>query len=364
MNLLYDAARPALFLLDGEKAHTLTISALKSGLVPGPGPVTSPRLKQTLFGLEFPNPLGLAAGFDKNVEVPDAALKLGFGFAECGTVTPLPQPGNPKPRLFRLVPDRAVINRLGFNNGGHEQALARLMARSGRPGIVGINIGANKDAADRIADYVSGYERLAALASYVTVNISSPNTPGLRGLQNAGELAELLGRVTNARTRTGISRPILLKIAPDLDADAIAMIVDSCITHGIDGLIVSNTTIARPGTLTSPHRDQTGGLSGQPLFVPSTRALALASLAAKGRLPLVGAGGVSSADDAYAKIAAGARLVQLYSAMVYEGPGLPARIARGLDRRLARENITIDQLSGRDAGLWAEGPAPLHRSEQ
>lgn len=349
MSLAWRLARSALFLIDPERAHGLTIAALKSGLMPGPGPVTSPRLTQTLFGLDFPNPIGLAAGFDKNADVPDAALRLGFGFAECGTVTPLAQAGNPRPRIFRLTPDRAVVNRLGFNNAGHAAAEARLKVRLGRAGVIGINIGANKDAADRAADYVSGYRRLAGLASYVTVNISSPNTPGLRGLQDPEALADLLGRVADVRRESGVARPILLKIAPDLDAEAIAAIVEQAIVHGIDALIVSNTTIDRPATLKSPLARETGGLSGAPLFAPSTEALKHAYRAARGRLKLIGAGGVASAEDAYAKIAAGAHLVQLYSAMVYEGPHLPARIARGLDARLQSEGLTLDALRGRAA---------------
>lgn len=352
MSFAYRLIRPALFALDPERVHGLTLQILRTGLAGGQGPVTAPRLSQRLFGLDFPNPIGLAAGFDKNAEVPDAMLRLGFGFAECGTVTPLPQAGNPRPRIFRLSEDRAVINRLGFNNRGHAAAIAKLARRTGRAGTVGINLGANKDAADRTADYVTGYERLAALASYVTINISSPNTPGLRGLQNPDELADLLGRVVEARRSTAIQRPIFLKIAPDLDAEAIAAIVEACIAHGIDALIVSNTTIARPPHLRSRRATETGGLSGRPLFEPSNRALAAAFIAAAGRLPLIGAGGVASADDAYVKIAAGARLVQLYSAMVYEGPGLAARIARGLGERLVRENLTLEVLCGRDAVHW------------
>jgi len=350
--------RPALFVLDPEAAHAFTLAALHRGLAGGPGrPITSPRLRQTLFGITFPNPIGLAAGFDKNAEVPDAVLRLGFGFAECGTVTPHAQPGNPKPRIFRLTKDGAVINRLGFNNEGHDAAYRRLARRGGASGVVGINIGANKDAADRIADYVAGYERLAALASYVTVNISSPNTPGLRGLQNPAELADLLGRVTDARRRSGVARPIFLKIAPDLDHDAVTAIVEASIDAGIDALIVSNTTIARPQTLSSRHAGETGGLSGRPLLGPSTRMLALAFRAAKGRLALIGAGGVASGDDAYAKIAAGARLVQLYTAMVFEGPGLPARIAKELDALLQRDGLSVGALCGRDAGRCADAPA-------
>ena len=351
--MLYRLARPFVFLLDPEAAHGLSIRALRAGLSGGRGPHAGARLRQTLFGLDFPNPIGLAAGYDKNAEAVDAALRLGFGFVECGTLTPRPQAGNPRPRLFRLTPDRAVINRMGFNNDGHEAAAARLGARAGRGGIVGVNIGANKDAVDRAGDYVAGYERLAALASYVTINISSPNTPGLRGLQNPAELAELLGRVTEARAASGVPRPILLKIAPDLDDDAIHAIVGACVAFGIDGLIVSNSTIDRPASLTSPLRGEAGGLSGRPLLKPSTRALAVAWRAAEGRLPLVGAGGVASAEDAYAKIAAGARLVQLYSAMVYEGPGLAARVARGLERLLEKEGLDVASLCGRDAAKWA-----------
>ncbi len=353
MILPYPLLRPALFALEPERVHALTIGALKAGLAGGPGEITSPRLKQMLFGLEFPNPLGLAAGFDKNAEAPDAELKLGFGFVECGTVTPKPQAGNPKPRIFRLKKDRAVINRLGFNNEGHAAAEARLVKRAGRGGLVGINLGANKDAADRAADYVAGYRTLAAHASYVTINISSPNTPGLRGLQNPEELADLLSRVVAARSESGVHRPIWLKIAPDLDAEAIGAIVEACIAHGIDALAVSNTTLARPDSLQSKSKAETGGLSGAPLMLPSTRALAQAFLAAKGRLPLIGIGGVASAENAFAKIAAGASLVQLYTAMIYGGPGLPAKIVRGLDALLERDGLTVAALTGRDAAAWA-----------
>lgn len=353
MILPYPLLRPVLFALDPESVHALTLRALRMGLAGGPGEIASPRLRQTLFGLDFPNPVGLAAGFDKNADAPDAELKLGFGFVECGTVTPKPQSGNPRPRIFRLREDRAVINRLGFNNQGHAAAEARLVARAGRRGIVGINIGANKDAADRAADYVAGYRALAPHAAYVTVNISSPNTPGLRGLQNPEELGDLLSRVAAVRRESGVHRPIWLKIAPDLDGDAVAEIVEACITHGIDALAVSNTTLARPESLKGKAKGETGGLSGAPLFHPSTRVLAGAYLAAKGRLSLIGIGGIASADDAYAKIAAGANLVQLYTAMIYGGPGLPARIARGLDARLEREGLTLAALVGRDAAAWA-----------
>jgi len=351
--LPYPLLRPALFALDPERVHGLTLKALRLGLAGGPGEITSSRLRRTLFGLSFPNPLGLAAGFDKNAEAPDGELKLGFGFVECGTVTPKPQDGNPRPRIFRLKEDRAVINRLGFNNEGHAAAEARLKKRAGRGGIVGINLGANKDAADRAADYVAGYRTLAAHAAYVTINISSPNTPGLRGLQNPEELNDLLGRVAEVRRESGIHRPVWLKIAPDLDAEAISAIVEACIAHGIDALAVSNTTLARPDSLLGKEKAETGGLSGAPLMLPATRALAHAFLAAKGRLPLVGIGGVASAEDAFAKIAAGASLVQLYTAMIYGGPGLPAKIVRGLDALLEQGGLTVATLTGRDAAAWA-----------
>ncbi len=350
MNLAYRLLRPVLFGLPPERVHGLTLAMLKSGLLGGSGPATEPRLAQTLFGLTFPNPVGLAAGFDKNAEVPDAMLRLGFGFAECGTVTPKPQSGNPRPRIFRLTDDKAVINRLGFNNEGHDAALMRLQRRQGKGGIVGINIGANKDSPDRAGDYVEGYRRLAPFASYVTINISSPNTPGLRGLQNSEELADLLGRVCEERRAHAVQRPVFLKIAPDLDAEAISAIVEACVSHGIDALIVSNTTISRPENLRSSYKAETGGLSGAPLLTLSTQALALAFKAARGRLPLIGAGGIANADDAYLKIAAGARLVQLYTGMIFHGPGLAADIARGLAARLKRENITITHLCGRDVG--------------
>ncbi|MFT3809816.1 MAG: quinone-dependent dihydroorotate dehydrogenase [Micropepsaceae bacterium] len=353
MILPYALLRPALFALEPERVHWLTIRALKSGLAGGPGEIASSRLKQRLFGIDFPNPLGLAAGFDKNAEAPDGELKLGFGFVECGTVTPKPQEGNPRPRIFRLKEDRAVINRLGFNNEGHAAAGARLKQRSGGRGIVGINLGANKDAADRAADYVAGYRALAEHAAYVTINISSPNTPGLRGLQNPEELKDLLGRVAEVRRESGVHRPVWLKIAPDIDAEAIGAIVEACIAHGIDALAVSNTTLARPESLRGGAKAETGGLSGAPLMLPSTRALAQAFLAAKGRLPLIGIGGVARAEDAFAKIAAGASLVQLYTAMIYGGPGLPARILRGLDALLERDGLTVPALTGRDVAAWA-----------
>lgn len=336
--MLFRFARPALFALDPERAHRLTIAALKSAPalpVTAPGP-----LAIEVAGLRFPNPLGLAAGFDKDAEVPDAALRLGFGAVEVGSITPQPQAGNPKPRLFRLPEDRAVINRMGFNNGGALAAAERLEARRGKPGIVGVNIGANKDSADRIFDYATMARVMAPLASYLAVNISSPNTPGLRALQDEGPLRELLSAVSDARAEKCGSGgpPIFLKVAPDLtraDIDAIARIA---IEMELGALIVSNTTISRP-PLRSRHARETGGLSGAPL-----RPLALERLrdfrkATGGAVPLVGVGGIASAEDAWTRIRAGASLVQLYSALVFEGPGLPRRILRGLEALMRRDGF-------------------------
>lgn len=336
---LSSLAQPLLTRLDPELAHTLTIKALslfhrQRALVRD-----DPRLQIETLGLSFPNPVGLAAGFDKNAAVTESMLGFGFGFVEAGTVTPLPQAGNPKPRIFRLREDRAVINRLGFNNEGIESARKRLLAVQGRPGIRGINIGANKDAADRVADYVTGLRELAPLASYVTVNISSPNTPGLRGLQNRAELDTLLGAVMNARKLLKRTPPLLVKIAPDLDEHACADIAALALQHGIDGLIVSNTTIVRPAELKNHHKDETGGLSGVPLFKRSTEVLRTMRRLTKGKLTLIGVGGISSGEDAYAKIKAGASLVQLYTAMTYQGPGLVGRIKEGLLHCLERDGL-------------------------
>ena len=333
--------RPVLHALDPETAHNLTIRALKSGLGPRVRPDRHAALRTTVCGLDFPNPLGLAAGFDKNGEVPDALLRAGMGFAECGTVTPLAQAGNSKPRIFRLTEDRAVVNRLGFNNRGLEFAASRLEARTGRPGIVGANIGVNKDSNDQIADYVTGLDRLYGLADYFTVNISSPNTPGLRDLQGKSALERLLNRLLEIREGKiagGIERkPILLKIAPDLDGGDKQDIADVVVARPLDGLIVSNTTITRPETLHSAHAGEQGGLSGAPLMALSTAVLADMYRLTGGKLALVGAGGVASGADAYAKIRAGASLVQLYSALVCQGPGLIPIVQDELARLLARD---------------------------
>ena len=333
--MLYSLIRPALFLLDPERAHGLAIAALKL-LPPGkPAPDGGP-LAIRVAGLSFPNPLGMAAGFDKNAEVPDALLGVGFGFAEVGSITPLPQAGNPKPRMFRLVEDRGVINRLGFNNAGAEAALRRLTCRHGKPGIVGINIGANKDSSDRIADYVAMTKVMAPLASYLAVNISSPNTPGLRALQDEASLSGLLDAVLEAR---GPSRvPVFLKVAPDLtpgDIDAISRIA---IDKGIAALIVSNTTISRP-PLRSRYAGESGGLSGAPLNALAQQRLRDFRKASGGAIQLVGVGGIGSAEDAWARIRAGASLIQLYTAMAFDGPDIARHIVHGLERLMKRDGF-------------------------
>jgi dihydroorotate dehydrogenase len=332
IDLLESLAQPFLHALDPETAHRATIFALRSAVLPPPRG-DDPRLAVDAFGLRFPNPVGLAAGFDKHAEVADPLLSLGFGFVEIGTVTPRPQPGNPRPRLFRLARDRAVINRFGFNSEGHAIVAARLRARAHRPGIVGVNVGANKDSTDRAADYVAGIEAFADVASYFTINVSSPNTPGLRDLQEARALDDLLSRVTEARDRMAERhprRPLLLKIAPDLTLAELDDIVGVALARRIDGMVVSNTTVARPDALRDPRRSETGGLSGPPLFGLSTRMLAETASRVEGRFPLVGVGGIDSPESARAKLDAGATLVQLYSSLVFEGIGLVRRIKRGL----------------------------------
>ncbi|GLQ07990.1 dihydroorotate dehydrogenase (quinone) [Sneathiella chinensis] len=337
---MYKILSPLLFTLDAERAHNLSLTALKSGLVPSVGPVTSDRLATTVFGLTFPNPVGLSAGYDKNGDVLDPLAGLGFGFVEAGSVTPKPQAGNPKPRIFRLKEDRAVINRLGFNNRGLDAAEANFKRRKGT-GIVGANLGANKDSEDRIGDYVAGLKRLAPLSDYVTINISSPNTPGLRALQGRGELEDLLGRMMEARSSLpdagSRSIPLLLKIAPDLTEEDKADIGAVALDMKLDGLIISNTTITRPETLKSPYRQEMGGLSGAPLKPLALGLLSDMYRITGGKIPLVGVGGIQSAEDAYNRIRAGASLIQFYSAMVYEGPYLARKIAEGLDALLVRD---------------------------
>ena len=329
----YSLIRPFVFALDAERAHRATIAGLK--MMPARRPPDFPAsLKTTVAGLDFPTPVGLAAGFDKDAEVPQQMLSLGFGFVEVGTITPKPQQGNPKPRLFRLSEDRAVINRMGFNNQGQPAAFARLTECTNTHGVIAVNIGANKDSADRIADYVAGVRTMTRVSRYLTINISSPNTPGLRGLQDAGALDELLAAVGEART----TEPIFLKVAPDLEAGDPDRIVRAAIDHKIDALIVSNTTVSRP-PLRSRLASEQGGLSGAPLKPLALKALRDFRAASGGEIPLIGVGGIANADDAWERIRAGASLIQLYSAMIYEGPGVARRIAEGLARRLAREGF-------------------------
>ena len=324
---------PALFALDAERAHRLTIRMLAAWGGRGGAVETNPRLATSVAGLRFPNPVGLAAGVDKDAEAIPGFFGLGFGSVEVGTLTPLPQAGNPRPRLFRLVEDRAVINRLGFNNGGIDAALRRV-AVVRRTGVLGVNVGANKDAADRIADYATGVARASRVADYVTINISSPNTPGLRDLQRGAALAELLAAANEARGLV----PLFLKVAPDLEPADIDGIAEAATEHRIDALIVSNTTVSRP-ELRSTNASETGGLSGAPLAVLARQRLRDFRAATSGGMPLVSVGGIGSAEEAYARILGGASLVQLYSALVYEGPGLARRIARGIDALLARDGF-------------------------
>ncbi len=350
---MHDLATWGLRLIDPESAHTAALTGLRLGLGPRARADRWPRLRTTLAGLELPNPIGMAAGFDKNCEAPDALLAAGFGFVECGTVTPEPQSGNPAPRIFRLAEDRAIINRLGFNNEGLDAFADRLAARAHRRGVVGANVGANKDSADRAADYVKGMGRVWRHASYVTANISSPNTPGLRGLQERGALEDLLGRLSEARTfleRAHGRRPLFLKVAPDLDETAVRDITELALQYGLDALIVSNTTLQRPPHLTSDNAEEAGGLSGQPLFQISTHVLREFAQALDGRLPLIGVGGVCDVATALAKIRAGATAVQLYTALIYEGPGLIARVLHDLDGMLAAEGVdSIGEMVGADA---------------
>ncbi|NVK34071.1 MAG: quinone-dependent dihydroorotate dehydrogenase [Rhodobacteraceae bacterium] len=358
-SLLEKIALTGLQQIDAETAHGVTIKALKTGMIPCPLVAPDPRLSVELWDLKFPNPLGMAAGFDKNGEVPDALLKLGFGYTEVGSVTPLPQSGNPKPRLFRLPKDQGVINRFGFNNEGHAAMRARLMSRKEKSGIVGVNVGANKEAQDRIADYVSGIQVFADIADYFTVNVSSPNTPGLRNLQARSTLAELLERVIAARDEEAqkIARkvPVLLKIAPDVDDLELQDILEEVLDKKVDGLIVSNTTLSRDGLRPDPAAQEAGGLSGKPVFRRSTIALAKARRLAGPDLPIIGVGGIDSAEAAFIKITAGANLLQLYSALAYQGTGLVREILRGLPRELEKHGFaTLDEARGQNVDAWAK----------
>jgi dihydroorotate dehydrogenase len=332
MSLIHRLGTRAVRQLPPEAAHAATIQSLKMGL--GPRAFKDrPEDAIMLAGLDLPNRIGLAAGFDKNAQVPDAMLRAGFGFVECGTVTPRAQLGNPKPRLFRLPQDQGVINRMGFNNEGLTPFVDRLRARAGRPGIVGANVGANKDATDRIADYVEGLRRVWLHSSFVTLNISSPNTPGLRGLQTRSELEALLGKVmemAKVQTKAHGHRPVFLKVAPDLVEDEVRAIAETVIAFKINALIVSNTTVDRPAGLRGVHKSETGGLSGRPVFAKSTRLLGEFKGALGDTMPLIGVGGIASAADAQAKFEAGATAIQLYTALVYEGPSLVQKIKDGL----------------------------------
>jgi dihydroorotate dehydrogenase len=374
----YLLIRPVLRLLPAESAHRLSLVALSAGLgrllqdqhAAAPDP---PILAQRLFGRDFPNPLGLAAGYDKEARVPDALLRLGFGFVEVGTVTPLPQPGNPKPRLFRLEEDEALVNRLGFNSGGLDGVAARLARRHGRPGIVGLNLGKNRASRDAAADYEYGLRTAARLADYVVVNVSSPNTPGLRELQRRAALAALLDRlrrtVADSAPAGPLRTPLLVKIAPDLAPGEREDIAEVALAAGIDGLVVANTTVARPPGLKSRRASETGGLSGRPLFAPSTALLADMYRLTQGRLPLIGVGGVADAADAYAKIRAGASLVQLYTALVFAGPALIGRIKRGLAELLHRDGhasiaAAVGTAADRQTGSPVAGGADRRRGSE
>ncbi len=348
---LFSLARPFLHALDAETAHAASIRSLS--LLPAlPPKADDPRLASRVFGLDFPNPIGLAAGYDKQCEVPDQLLSLGFGFVECGGVTPLPQPGNPRPRVFRLPRDGAVINRFGLNSDGLEAIRARLEKRRGRHGIVGVNLGANKDSLDRIGDYANLVTVLCGLAQFLTINISSPNTPGLRDLQGEAFLDELLARTVEARDMADAARgsrtALLLKIAPDISPEGLDAIVATALARGVDGLVVSNTTVARPDDLLERHlARETGGLSGRPLFLAATRVLAEAAMRVEGRIPLIGVGGVDGPDAAWAKLRAGASLVQLYTALVYRGPTLLDEIKAGLLSRMEEHGFSsINEVVG------------------
>jgi dihydroorotate dehydrogenase len=353
MNIVEKLGLAALHRMDPERAHDLSIRALSAGLAPLPGsPFTSDRLRVTLAGLDLPNPIGLAAGYDKNARIVVPLMGAGFGFIELGAATPRPQPGNPTPRLFRLTGDRAIINRFGFNNDGAQAIASRMAVRPhGIP--VGLNIGANKDSADRAADFAAVVDIAGASADFLTVNVSSPNTERLRDLQGAEALTALLRGVLGARDRLPTRRPVFLKIAPDLtdgEIDDIAAVALDCV---VDGIIATNTTLLRGG-LASPHAEQAGGLSGRPLFERSTKVLAKLYRATDGAIPIIGVGGISSAEDAWEKIRAGASAVQIYSALIYQGFSLVTQMAKALDARLHDQNMTLETLRGSGAAEWSQ----------
>jgi dihydroorotate dehydrogenase len=353
----FDFARPLLFALEPEMAHELTLKSLEAGIYPRPSVPDDARLALSVWGIKFPNPLGIAAGFDKDARVPDAVLGMGFGFAEIGSVTPLPQAGNPRPRVFRLIEDGALINRLGFNNGGHAKALVRMHGRRA-VGVVGVNVGANKDATDRAADYAAGVRLFTDVASYFTINVSSPNTPGLRDLQAPAALDDLLARVLAARAEVveagRPSRPIVVKLAPDIAEEDLESIVRVLVARGVDGIAVSNSTLARNGVSDAAYAAQPGGLSGPPLFHRSTVVLARVHVLTQGRIPLIGIGGIDSGAAAIAKIEAGASLLQLYTGLVFHGPGVLARIKHDLVAYAERHRLArVTDAAGSQAQAWA-----------
>jgi dihydroorotate dehydrogenase len=364
-DLLFKLVRPALTFLDPERAHGVTIRALKLGFARTlRREPDDPILAATVWNLSFPNPVGVAAGFDKHAEVCDAALALGFGFVEAGTVTPRSQPGNTGQRLYRLAEDEAVINRFGFNSLGIAPFAANLARRRGRRGIVGANVGKNRDTIDGAADYIACIEAVDAVADYLVVNVSSPNTPGLRALQARAQIEELLSRVQESRRGKATRPPLLVKVGPDLDEAEVRDIAEVALTAGVDGLIIGNTTVARPATLKSLDRNAPGGLSGKPLFVPSTACLAAMFRFTQGKIPIIGCGGIANGTDAYAKIRAGASLVQLYSALVFHGPGLVGQIKRELAALLRHDGFkSVGEAVGVDnkpAVNPGRGPQPAN----
>ena len=355
MSALSRLGASALRRMDPERAHGLALGALRAGLGPRARGALPDALRTSVAGLGIAHPVGLAAGFDKNAQAVGPLLRAGFAFVEVGAVTPRPQPGNPRPRLFRLEEDAAAINRFGFNNDGMEAVAARLAARPKGGGPVGVNLGANKDAADRARDYATVLERLAGLADFFTVNVSSPNTAGLRDLQERAALDALVAGVVETRDRAAPGRPVLVKIAPDLSDDGLRDAVEVCLDRSVDGLIATNTTLSRDG-LRSRHAGETGGLSGRPLHARSTHVLRRCAEIAQGALPLVGVGGVEDAATAYAKLRAGASCVQLYTALVWAGPGLAHEIARGLAKLLARDGYgSVAECVGADVPRSSAG---------
>ncbi len=352
MNRFWSAAQASLLFLDPETAHEASLRALEAGVYPRQTKPEDQRLAQSLFGLPFPNPVGVAAGYDKDARVYNALFGIGFGFAEAGTITPKPQAGNPRPRVLRLMRERGIINRLGFNSAGHSAALVKLASRPPR-GVLGVNIGANRDSSDPIADYVAGVRAFGSLASYLTVNISSPNTPGLRDLQAPDRLNALLESVMAARASLGRAAPILVKLAPDLHDEDIAPVMECLLAHKVDGVVLTNTMLSREGIPADSHRNESGGLSGRPLFKRSTRFLAKCYLVTEGKLPLIGVGGIDSGAAAIAKVRAGASLIQLYTGLVYEGPTLLPDIKDALVAEIEATGKPLQSLVGTAADEWA-----------